>query len=291
MEELHKPVLLSEVLAMLRPTLGESYMDLTAGYAGHASEILEVTRNYKDSVLVDRDVNAVRVLEEKFKDKPIRIVNEDFYSAVLQEIECGNAFDIILMDFGVSSPQLDRAERGFSFAKDGPLDMRMDQSQELSAEVIVNHYGERHLAEILEKYGEEKPGFARMIARMIVHGRPWRSTKQLGEALAKYGRGGKTHPATRTFQAIRIAVNDELGEIERTLPLLPKVLKPGGRVGMITFHSLEDRLVKDWLKEVSGFGEESELTVLTKKPIVAENEELFINPRARSAKLRVARKK
>ena len=291
MEELHKPVLLSEVLAVLEPRPGESYLDLTAGYAGHASEILDVTRNYKGSVLVDRDINAIRVLEEKFKREPIRIVQADFYSAVLQEIECGNAFDMILMDFGVSSPQLDRAERGFSFAKDGPLDMRMDQSQELSAEVVVNHYNERHLAEILEQYGEEKPGFAKMIARAIVHGRPWQSTKQLGEALAKYGRGGKIHPATRTFQAIRIAVNDELGEIERTLPLIPKILRPGGRVGMITFHSLEDRLVKDWMREMSSYGEESELTVLTKKPVTAGNEELFINPRARSAKLRAARRK
>jgi len=291
MEELHKPVLLSEVLATLQPQLGESYLDLTAGYAGHASEILDVTQNYKDSVLVDRDANAIRVLEEKFKNKAIRIVNADFYSAMLQEIECGDTFDLILMDFGVSSPQLDRAERGFSFAKDGPLDMRMDQSQELSADVLVNHYREGRLVEILEKYGEEKPGFARMIARAIVHGRPWYSTKELGDALARYGRGGKVHPATRTFQAIRIAVNDELGEIERTLPLLTKVLKPGGRVGMITFHSLEDRLVKDYLKEQSAYGEESELEVLTKKPITAGQEELFINPRARSAKLRVAKRK
>lgn len=290
MEELHKPVLLSEVLEVLRPKPGETYMDLTAGYAGHASEILDVTQNYKGAVLVDRDENAIKVLTEKFQGKGTRIVKADFYSAVLQEIECGNAFDMILMDFGVSSPQLDQAERGFSFAKDGPLDMRMDQSQELSAEVIVNHYSERHLAEILEEYGEEKPGFARLIAREIVHGRPWRSTAQLGEALKRYGRGGKIHPATRTFQAIRIAVNDELGLIEKTLKLLPKVLKPGGRVAAITFHSLEDRLVKDWLKESSAYGEESELQILTKKPITAGNEELFINPRARSAKLRAASK-
>ena len=291
MEELHKPVLLSEVLAVLKPQPGESYLDLTAGYGGHAGEILDATRNYKTSVLVDRDENAIKVLKQKFKGKELNLLHEDFYSAVLQEIECGDTFDMILMDFGVSSPQLDRAERGFSFAKDGPLDMRMDQSQELDADRIVNHWSEKHLVEILEKYGEEKPGFAKMIARAIVHGRPWQSTKQLGEALAKYGRGGKIHPATRTFQAIRIAVNDELGEIERTLPLLPKLLKPGGRVAMITFHSLEDRLVKDYLKEVSGYGEESELQVLTKKPITAENQELFINPRARSAKLRAAIKK
>lgn len=290
MKELHQPVLLSEVLGVLQPKPGESYLDLTAGYAGHASKILDVTQNYKDSALVDRDQNAIEVLEERFRDKPIRIVKSDFYSAVLQEIECGNAFDMILMDFGVSSPQLDRAERGFSFAKDGPLDMRMDPGQELTAETVVNKWPEWKLVEILEKYGEEKPGFAKLIARAIVHGRPWRSTRELGDELKRYGRGGKIHPATRTFQAIRIAVNDELGQIEKTLELIPKVLRPGGRVAMITFHSLEDRLVKSWMQEVSGYGEESQIRILTKKPIEAENEELFINPRARSAKLRAAEK-
>ncbi len=291
MEELHRPVLLSEVLEVLQPKPGEAYMDLTAGYAGHASEILDVTRDYKDSVLVDRDENAIRELEKKFASMGIRIVNKDFYSAVLQEIECGNTFDMILMDFGVSSPQLDRAERGFSFAKDGPLDMRMDQGQELDASMIVNKWSEKRIVDILERYGEEKPGFARMIARAIVHGRPWKSTSELGEALARYGRGGRIHPATRTFQAIRIAVNDELGQIERVLPLIPKVLKPGGRMAAITFHSLEDRLVKDWMREMTGFGEESQIEILTKKPITAGDQELFINPRARSAKLRAARKK
>ncbi len=291
MKELHQPVLLSEVLSVLAPQPGESYMDLTAGYAGHASEILDVTQNYKDSVLVDRDENAIQVLKARYENRPLRIMKADFYSAVLQEIECGNAFDMILMDFGVSSPQLDRAERGFSFSKDGPLDMRMDQEQDLTAERIVNKWSERDLVEILEKYGEEKPGFAKLIARAIIHGRPWSNTKELGDALAKYGRGGKVHPATRTFQAIRIAVNDELGQIERTLELLPKVLKPGGRVVIITFHSLEDRLVKDWMREASGYGEESEIRILTKKPITAEMQELFINPRARSAKLRAAIKR
>lgn len=291
MEELHRPVLLSEVLEVLQPKPGEVYMDLTAGYAGHASEILDVTRNYKDSVLVDRDENAIRELEKQFASTGIRIVQKDFYSAVLQEIECGNTFDMILMDFGVSSPQLDRAERGFSFAKDGPLDMRMDQGQELDASMIVNKWSEKRIVDILERYGEEKPGFARMIARAIVHGRPWKSTSELGEALARYGRGGRIHPATRTFQAIRIAVNDELGQIERVLPLVPKVLKPGGRMAAITFHSLEDRLVKDWMREMTGFGEESQIEILTKKPIAAGDQELFINPRARSAKLRAARKK
>ncbi len=291
MEELHKPVLLSEVLEVLQPREGESYMDLTAGYAGHASEILEVTRNYKDSVLVDRDEKAIRVLEEKFKGTGIRIVRKDFYSAVLQEIECGNAFDMILMDFGVSSPQLDQANRGFSFAKDGPLDMRMDQTQELSAADIVNKWSEKRLTEILVRYGEEKPGLAKLMAKEIVHGRPWQSTLELGEMLRRFGRKGKVHPATRVFQAIRIAVNGELGLIEKTLPLIPRILRPGGRVAMITFHSLEDRLVKDFLREESGYGEESELEILTKKPKLAGNEELFINPRARSAKLRAAKRR
>lgn len=291
MEELHKPVLLSEVLEVLQPRSGESYMDFTAGYAGHASEILAVTRNYKDAVLVDRDENAIRELEQKFKSQPVRIVHADFYSAVLQQIECGNAFDMILLDFGVSSPQLDRSDRGFSFAKEGPLDMRMDRRQDLTADRIVNKWSERDLTEILEKYAEEKLGTARMIARTIVHGRPWHSTVELAEALRKFGKHGKVHPATRVFQGIRIAVNDELGEIERTLPLLTQVFKPGGRVALITFHSLEDRLVKDWMKKLSSFGEESKIEILTRKPIVAESEELFINPRARSAKLRAARKK
>lgn len=291
MEELHQPVLLAEVLEVLQPKPGESYLDLTAGYAGHASKILDVTQNYKDAVLVDRDENAIEVLEEKFANSPVTLIHNDFYNAVLQEIECGKTFDLILMDFGVSSPQLDRAERGFSFAHDGPLDMRMDQRQELDAGRIVNKWSEKDLTGILEKYGEEKPGFAKLVAREIVHGRPWQSTAELGKALAKYGRGGKIHPATRTFQAIRIAVNDELGEIERTLPLIPKLLNPGGRVAMITFHSLEDRLVKDWMREATGYGEESEIEILTKKPITAEKLELFINPRARSAKLRAARKK
>ena len=291
MEKLHQPVLLSEVLAVLQPKPGESYLDLTAGYAGHASKILDVTRNYKDSVLVDRDQNAVRFLEERFASVPIRIEHKDFYSAVLQEIECGKTFDMILMDFGVSSPQLDEAERGFSFAKDGPLDMRMDQEQGLDAERIVNHWSERDLAGILEDYGEVKPGLAKLIAREICHGRPWRSTKELGDRMAKFGRHGKVHPATRIFQAIRIAVNDELGEIEKTLELIPKVLKPGGRVAAITFHSLEDRLVKEWMRREVSFGEESRLEILTKKPITAGNEELFINPRARSAKLRAAEKR
>ena len=291
MEELHKPVLLSEVLEVLEPKVGESYLDLTAGYGGHASEVLDLTRNYKDSVLIDRDAFATEYLKGKYASEPLEIVNGDFYSSVLKLVECGKTFDLILADFGVSSPQLDRNERGFSFAKDGPLDMRMDRTQELTAERVVNHYPEWKLAEIFEKYGEERTGNAKRLAREIVHARPFKSTLELADLIKAKSRYSKMHPATRVFQAIRIEVNDELGLIERTLPLLPKVLNPEGRVAIITFHSLEDRLVKNYFKEASSFGEESELEIINKSPIVAGQNELVNNPRARSAKLRAARKR
>lgn len=274
-------------MANLSPRPGEKYLDLTAGYGGHAKSILDVTLNYKDSVLVDRDDFAIEYLKTKFP-RELTLRHTDFYSAVLQLIECGNTFDIILADFGVSSLQLDLASRGFSFKNDGPLDMRMDQKQVLKASDIVNKYSERDLAEIFVRYGEEKPGRAKMLAREIVTHRPIMTTKELADLIAKKSKYSSTHPATKVFQAIRIVVNDELKEIENTLPLLPKLLNKNGRLGLITFHSLEDRLVKDYFKEASSHGEESELTLKTKKPIIAEPDELVINPRARSAKLRVA---
>ena len=172
---------------------------------------------------------------------------------------------------------------------EGALDMRMDQTQELSAETIVNHWSETRLIEIFEKYGEESSGLARKHAREIVYNRPWKTTKELAEALSPKGWYGK-HPATKVFQAIRIAVNEELSLIEKTLPLIPKLLKPGGRIAIITFHSLEDRLVKQYFKQISSLGAESELEILNKTPIVAGMDELVINPRARSAKLRAARR-
>ncbi|MBR5389438.1 16S rRNA (cytosine(1402)-N(4))-methyltransferase RsmH [Candidatus Saccharibacteria bacterium] len=291
MEELHKPVLLSEVLEVLGPRPGETYLDLTAGYGGHASKVLDLTRNYKDSVLVDRDLFAVEFLKGKYLGEPIEIVNEDFYNSVLKVIECGNTFDMVLADFGVSSPQLDRSERGFSFRADGPLDMRMDKSQELTAGRVVNRYPEGKLAEIFEKYGEERPGNAKRLAREIVHARPFETTLELADFIKAKSGYSKMHPATKIFQAIRIEVNDELGLIERTLPLIPKVLNTGGRVAIITFHSLEDRLVKQYFKEASSFGEESELELINKNPIIAGENELVNNPRARSAKLRAARKR
>lgn len=290
MEEIHIPVLLSDVLEYLGPKPGESYLDLTAGYAGHADKILEVTQNYKDSVLNDRDQNAIDYLNAKYQKVKPEIVHDDFYSTALRFVENKRTFDLILADFGVSSPQLDNVERGFSFTKDARLDMRMDESQDLDAWEIVNHWSEKKLADIFERYGEEKPGRAKLLAREIVFNRPIDTTTELAELIKSKSPYSHTHPATRVFQAIRIAVNDELGEIERTLPLLPKLLNKGGRVGIISFHSLEDRLVKDFFKEESSFGLESELKILTKKPVVAADDELVYNPRARSAKLRVAEK-
>ena len=287
MEKLHIPVLASEVLASLAPGRGETYLDLTAGYGGHASEILDVTQQYKDSVLVDRDNFAIDYLKKKFPPETT-LMHTDFYNAVLQLLESGKTFDMILADYGVSSPQLDREDRGFSFRGDGPLDMRMDQNQPLTASDIVNKYSERGLAEIFVRYGEEKPGRAKMLAREIVTHRPINTTRELADIIAHKSKYSRTHPATQIFQAIRIVVNSELEEIENTLPLLPKLLNKNGRLAIITFHSLEDRLVKDYFKDATSHGEESELRLMTKKPIVAEPQELVINPRARSAKLRVA---
>ena len=287
MKKQHIPVLLSEVLTSLSPRPGESYLDLTAGFGGHAGEILDATRNYEDSVLIDRDEYAAQFLRDKF-DNRVQIMNTDFYDAVLQLLKCGRTFDMILADFGVSSPQLDLSERGFSFSKDGPLDMRMDRREKLTADEIINRWNERRLAEIFVRYGEEKPGRAKMLAREIVHARPISGTKELADLILSKSKYSRTHPATKIFQAVRIVVNNELEEIEKTLPLLPKLLNPNGKVAIITFHSLEDRLVKDYFKEATAYGEESELRLVNKKPIIAEENEVVINPRSRSAKLRVA---
>ena len=290
MEKPHLPVLLSEVLAGLDPQPGESYLDLTAGYGGHASSILDATQNYKDSILVDRDEFAVNYLKQEFPS-PTKIKHMDFYSAVLQLLQCGATFDIILADFGVSSPQLDLGNRGFSFQNDGPLDMRMDRRQTRTAADIVNKASERELTDIFIKYGEIPTGTAHMFARVIVHHRPINTTQELAELIRTRIHGHfRTHPATRVFQAIRIVVNSELEQIANTLPLLPQLLSKNGRLGIITFHSLEDRLVKDFFKDASSLGEESPLKIINKKPIIAEGEELVINPRARSAKLRLAQR-
>lgn len=288
--ELHVPVLLESVLELLKPNRGQNYLDLTAGYGGHAGQILDITGNYNESVLVDRDDYAIEHLKS-FSDKGARLLHTDFVTACQQLTEEGKKFDIVLIDLGVSSPQLDQEERGFSFTNSGPLDMRMDRRQLLSAETLLNSASEKELTNIINQYGEEPIGFSRIIANAIVANRPLTNTKELADLIKKkyHGKWSKTHPATRTFQAIRIAINDELRQVEDVMPYIVRLLKPGGRVGIISFHSLEDRIIKKFFKDQYDAGYEAELKPITKKPIAGSIYDVH-NPRARSAKLRVAEK-
>lgn len=284
----HVPVLLTQTLAYLNPREGDRYLDLTAGYAGHAEQLLERTKSPTRTVLVDRDPNAVKKLRTRFKGTGVEIIHNDFYSASKKLAEAGKQFDIILADLGISSPHINEASRGFSIKADGPLDMRMDTTQELNAEEVVNTYSEEDLVLILKRYGEEPK--ARQIARLIVGNRPLKTTSELATLVASAWPGhSKVHPATRTFQAIRVAVNDELNLLQRSLPIwLDQLLAPGGRIAIISFHSLEDRLVKQALQERGGERYDAMLTILTKHPVVGEENEIVFNPRARSAKLRAA---
>ena len=285
----HNPVLLNEVLHYLNPKTGDRYLDLTAGYGGHAEEILKLTGQYNESCLVDRDPSAIEFLKNKFKDKEVELINQDFYSASEDLLDSGQKFDLILADLGVSSPHLNEPERGFSIENEGPLDMRMDQTQTLDAKKVVNSYSEKQLAKILKEYGEE-PKYVK-IANLIVKNRPIRTTTQLANIVSRAWPGhSRSHPATRTFQAIRIVVNDELGLIRKAIPIWLDLLNPGGRIVIISFHSLEDRIVKRALKEISGNRLDSTFNELTKKPVTATKDELVFNPRARSAKLRAAAK-
>ncbi len=286
----HYPVLLTEVLHYLDPKEGEKYLDLTAGYGGHAGEILDRTLKPHTMTLVDRDKNAVEHLQSKFKDRGVQIIQKDFLSASQELREQNKQFDIILADLGVSSPHLDNADRGFSIKADGPLDMRMDASQGQTASDIVNNYEASELERILRVYGEEPR--AKKIAQLIVEHRPIATTHELAKIVAQAWPGySKVHPATRTFQAIRIAVNDELALLEQSLPIWMDMLAPGGRIAVISFHSLEDRIVKQYFAEHSGNRYDAVLRLLTKQPVSGGADEIVFNPRARSAKLRAAVKK
>ena len=286
---LHLPVLVNEVLAVLDPQKGESYLDMTAGFGGHASAVLQLTVNPTEAILVDRDKEAVDYLQRKFASQKLVIMHRDFLGACQDLSEQGRQFDLILADLGTSSVHLDQAKRGFSIQNAGPLDMRMDQSQPLSAADIVNQWDEADIAKILKDFGEEPK--AKAIARQIVAARPLKTTQDLVVVVGRAWHGfSRVHPATRTFQALRIAVNSELTQLEQSLPLMQRLLAPGGRLGVISFHSLEDRIVKRFLAEEAGGGYDSEMTNLTKKPITASHDELVSNPRARSAKLRAAAK-
>lgn len=283
----HFPVLLEAVLKYLDPGVGESYLDLTAGYGGHAAAVLERTLSPNRATLVDRDQNAIESLDQKFASGLPHLIHQDFLGASKQLKEQGKQFDIILADLGVSSPHLDNASRGFSLKADGPLDMRMDQRQSLTAEEIVNSYSEDKLADIFHMYGEEPK--AKKIAKAVVEHRPIKSTQELAKLVAQAWPGhSKVHPATRVFQALRIAVNSELEQIKQAIPIWIDLLAPGGRIAIISFHSLEDRLVKQGLAEMSGDRYDAVLRLLTKQPVTGSGDELVFNPRARSAKLRAA---
>ena len=283
----HIPVLANEVVQYLNPQKGDSYLDVTAGYGGHAQLILERTLNYQQSVLVDRDSQAIESLESRFKNKDVQIIHADYLDATWDLVRTGRQFDMILADLGVSSVQLDIAERGFSFKESGPLDMRMDKRQKLTAEEIINTYSQADLVQILRDYGEEAK--AHKIAQLIVANRPFKTTEDLAQKVASaYRNHQKVHPATKTFQALRIAVNQELEMLEQALPLWFELLAPEGRLVVISFHSLEDRLVKQAFHAKGGFRYDASIKILTKKPISGTKNEIVLNPRARSAKLRAA---
>jgi 16S rRNA (cytosine1402-N4)-methyltransferase len=288
-QQLHIPVLLSSVLEVLKPQEGETYLDLTAGYGGHASAVIDKVGSAGLATLVDRDDMAIAALQP-LQAAGARIIKSDYAAAAVRLKAAGEQFDVILLDIGVSSPQLDIPERGFSFMAEGPLDMRMDPSSGQSAADLLNSASRDRLIKILREYGEE-PKAPRM-ADAIIAARPLAKTSDLakiGMAVYKGRYIGKKrmHPATRTFQAIRIAVNDELGQLATTLELLPDLLKPSGRVAIISFHSLEDRLVKQFFREQAEAGYEATLKILTPSPISGADEDVN-NPRARSAKLRAA---
>ena len=294
-QQLHIPVLLDSVVKLLAPKKGEKYLDLTAGYGGHAQEIISRIGDEKLATLVDRDLFAIGKLREKFPKA--EIVHSDFSEFAKKT---GETYDMILLDLGVSSVQLDQGERGLSFREDAKLDMRMDREQKLTAFDVVNKYSEKNLADVFMKYGEEKQGVSRKIARELVISRkfgPTKTTSELAEKIVKItgkmdgGKWHKTHPATKIFQAIRIEVNDELGQLREVLEQISRILNPGGRVAIISFHSLEDRIVKKYFRENdSEKNMEKNLIILTKKPIDGSVED-DNNPRARSAKLRAARNK
>ncbi len=309
MEYTHKPVLLKECLGGLNIKAGGIYVDGTLGRAGHSLEIVKRLTTGR-LIAIDRDkaaLDAAPARLEGHMDK-VTLVRGNFgdLTNILASLNVGGV-DGMLFDLGVSSPQLDDGSRGFSYLQDAPLDMRMDQSAPLTARDVVNGWSREELKRILWQYGEER--YSGPIAAAIVRERekaPIETTGQLAElvrsAMSAKARREKQHPAKRSFQAIRIAVNDELGEVERLLPAALGALNAGGRLAVISFHSLEDRLVKtfyaDWAKgctcppdfPVCVCGRKPKVKLVGKRPIVADEAELNENPRARSAKLRVAEK-
>jgi 16S rRNA (cytosine1402-N4)-methyltransferase len=287
---IHVPVLLKEAIDFLAVRRGGTYIDATVGLGGHSYEIAKRLGAPGHLIGLDKDPAALAIARAK-------LTGEGFPQVTLMQgsfAEVGKRFgpafaDGLLADIGLSSLQLEDAARGFSFQADGPLDMRMDPQGERTAEQVVNHLDERQLADVIYEFGEERR--SRRIARAICRSRPIRSTAHLADVISAAARPmnqaeRRIHPATRTFQALRIFVNRELDDLRALLEAVPRILKPGGRVVVISFHSLEDRIVKDAFRE--GAIKDKHFRVLTKKPVTATELESDRNPRARSAKLRAA---
>jgi 16S rRNA (cytosine1402-N4)-methyltransferase len=280
----HLSVLSQELLAGLNIKEKGYYLDATLGGGGHSELILASFPNVR-AIAIDRDEMAIAAASERLAAYRDRL---QFWQGNFADYQPLNLqFDGIIADLGVSSPQLDLPERGFSFQHTADLDMRMDRSQSLTAAEIINHWDERELARIFYEYGEER--YSRRIAKQIVKQRPLQTTTDLAQAIARsvppQYRYGRINPATRVFQALRIAVNQELSSLEKFLALAPNWLKSEGIIAVISFHSLEDRIVKH------SFKNSTQLEVLTKKPIIPQPEEQKQNPRSRSAKLRLARRR
>jgi 16S rRNA (cytosine1402-N4)-methyltransferase len=302
----HKPVLLAEVLEALRPRPGGKYADGTLGGAGHAAAVLAASSPNGWLWACDRDGVALEAATQRLAEFAGRSELRRGNFAELSEWIPAGSCDGILLDLGVSSPQLDVAERGFSFQNDGPLDMRMDTRQPVTAAALLNTESAEEIARIFWEYGDERE--SRRFARAITQDRelrPFTTTRQLAELIERLSpRGGrKAHPATRVFQALRIAVNDEIGALERGLAGAVKILKPGGRLAVITFHSLEDRVVKRFGRErardYTFIGEDvpelripcvPEIKLVNRKAIMPGEAELAENPRSRSSQLRVMEK-
>jgi len=301
----HVPALTQQVLAYLKPTKEGKYLDATLGSGGHAEAILDASQPSGILIGLDIDPQAIEIAQERLQRFSQRVT---FFNASYIDIaEClqkvgFSCVNGILFDLGLSSMQVDHAERGFSLYKEGPLDMRFNPQKNLSANDLVNQWGEDQISTILWKYGEEPK--ARAIAKAICASRPIHTTTQLAQVIQTVYKGKKfkIHPATRSFQAIRIAVNDELASLEKGVSEAIHFLCVGGRIAVISFHSLEDRIIKDIFQRESKdclcppeqtictCHHKASLSILTKKPITAASDEIKANPRARSAKLRVAQK-
>jgi 16S rRNA (cytosine1402-N4)-methyltransferase len=301
----HVPVLAAEVRESLAVRPGETVLDATFGAGGHSSLLAADLAGRGKLIAIDRDPTAKAYFDRLAKRAggvQMRLLRGDFAVVLPQLASNGVRVDAVLLDLGVSSMQLDRPDRGFSYSVDAPLDMRMDPTQELDASGIVNTWSERDLTTIFRKYGEER--YAKQIARAIVKQRPFERTGELVDtikgAIPAPARFGDGHPAKRVFQALRIAVNDELASLEEALPAAFELLKPGGRLAVISFHSLEDRIVKHFLRDrergctcppdfpVCVCGHEPELRAIQRRPIRPTDAEIAANPRAASARLRAA---